>query len=114
MKKQYNRNSFWFMGGLIFFVMILGIGYASVGNIVLSIDGDVETAVQDGVFITSVECIESNGSETEKSVINDFYGTMLNSTICLDSGEISSSMITYAITVYNNTLYSYSYCRHQL
>lgn len=72
------------------------------GNQNLNITGNVETSVQDGVFITSVEYTEGLGEETETSKINDFYGTMLNSTVYL-SDTLNTSFATYTVTVYNKS-----------
>lgn len=101
MKKQYRKIHFLIISGLISLVLILGIGYASVGNIALNIDGEVETEVQDGVFITSVEYVESSGVDTEKSKIINAYQTILDSDIYLSDIEANSS-ITYQITIYNS------------
>lgn len=72
------------------------------GNLNLNVAGNVETTVQDGVFITSVEYFEGLGENVESSCINDFYGAMLNSTVCL-SNNLNSSFVTYEVTVYNKS-----------
>lgn len=107
------KINFFMLVCMVVATLILSIGYANIENVDLYIEGNAETNVQDGVFITAVEYVESSGEGTENSMINDFYGTMLNSSIELSNTD-NLSVITYAITVFNNTSYSYSYCRYKL
>ena len=82
-------------------VLALGIAYAQIVDEELTVAGNVESEVQEGVFITQVVYKSNEGADTANSVINYYLGTMMDSKIVL--GSASSSTITYEVTVYNNT-----------
>ena len=88
---------------LIFFVtLFMGIGYATVNSISMDIIGSAEAKDQGGVYITDVTYYENVNASIRSSKINNFYQTMLDSTISLAFTSTNSS-ITYAITIYNST-----------
>ena len=91
---------------IIIATVLMGIGYASVNSVTLDISGKLTAKEQDGVYIKSVKYIKDNNADLELSKINNYYQTMLYSTIALSSTDTSSS-ITYYITIYNNSNKNY-------
>ena len=87
---------------IIIATLLMGIGYASVNSVTLDIAGKVTAKEQDGVYIKSVKYIKDNNANLELSKINNYYQTMLYSSVALSSTDTSSS-ITYYITIYNNS-----------
>lgn len=87
---------------IIIATVFMGIGYASVNSVTLDIAGELTAKEQDGVYIKSVKCIKDNNADLKLSKINNYYQTVLYSTIVLSSTDVSSS-ITYYITIYNNS-----------
>ena len=83
-------------------IMIMGIGYASIESVTGEIEGKVIADAQSGVFITEVEYISDVDANRASSTINNFLGTMLNSTIDLSKTNPESE-ITYKVTVYNSS-----------
>ena len=83
-------------------IMIMGIGYASIESVTGEIEGKVIADAQSGVFITEVEYISDVDANKASSTINNFLGTMLNSTIDLSKTNPESE-ITYKVTVYNSS-----------
>ncbi len=84
----------------------MGIGYAVVNSIIMDIEGTTIVKKQNGVYITSVEYVSDVSANVEKSSIINAYQTMLNSSITL-SDSISSSSLTYSITIYNSSDVTY-------
>ena len=108
-----NKKKFMHQNKILTFLIIIatlfmGIGYASVNSISLDINGTLVAKEQDGVYIKSVKYIEDNNANTEQSTINNYYQTMLDSTIILSNIDLESS-ITYLITFYNNSNKNYYY-----
>ena len=87
---------------LLILTMIMGIGYASINSVTGDIDGTAIANAQDGVFITNVEYVSNINANTSNSRINNYIGTMMNSTIQLSDTDVNSS-ITYKVTVYNKS-----------
>ena len=83
-------------------IMIMGIGYASIESVTGEIEGKVIADAQSGVFITEVEYVSDVDANKASSTINNFLGTMLNSTIELSKTNPESE-ITYKVTVYNSS-----------
>ncbi len=83
---------------IVFLVLTMAIGYAVINSVTFDIQGESQAKTQDGIFITEVKKLSSNGSETYKT--NLAYQTNLNSTVTLDKN--SDSKITYQITIYNS------------
>ena len=105
-KKSSNKKLVYIL--LLFLATIfMGVGYASVNNVLLTVDGSAIVLSQDVVHISSALYSSNNGANTEASSINGYSATVLNSTITL--GNNSSSTITYEITIYNETNDNYIY-----
>ncbi len=88
---------------LIFVVtLFLGVGYAQVTGVSLSIDGSISSSKIIDIYISKVEYVSSIGTSENDSTINDFNLTVLNSTVALSNSNTSSS-ITYRVTIKNTT-----------
>lgn len=77
----------------------LGIGYASIANINLSLTGTAQLDKQTGIVISSVVIDNYSGVNPDLSEINTYYKTMLDSKIVL--GSDPTSYITYQVTITN-------------
>lgn len=84
---------------LVCATIFLGIGYAQISGIDLSVSGDASLEGQTGIFINNVSYSNSNNANEELSKINTYYGTTLNTEIVLNNNITSS--ITYEVTIYN-------------
>ena len=82
--------------------MIMGVGYASIEGITGEIEGKVIADAQEGVFITDVEYVSDIDANINNCQIDNFLGTMLNSTIELSKTNPASE-IKYKVTVYNSS-----------
>ena len=91
---------------IVIVTLFMGIGYAAVNSISLDITGRALAKGQSGIYITNVSYSENENANVNDSKINNYYQTMLDSTISLSSTSVSSS-ITYEITVYNSTFDDY-------
>ena len=96
--------------GSIFLILLatifLSICYASVSEVNLSISGTAEAGMPKSLLITNVAYNSTNSNtNSTNSTIKSTYLTTMNSTIGLDDN--SSSEITYTVTIYNNTSYTY-------
>lgn len=80
--------------------LFLGIGYAQIAGIDLTIDGSAAAKRQVGLVITDVHYVSGVGVTPANSHINSFYQSVLDSSIEL--GEAGSS-ITYEVTIMNTT-----------
>ena len=78
---------------------LLGIGYASIANINLSLTGTAQLDKQTGIVISSVVIDNYSGVNPDLSEINTYYKTMLDSKIVL--GSDPTSYITYQVTITN-------------
>lgn len=87
--------------------IFMSIGYASINSIILDITGTASATAQGGVFITNVEYVSNNNADISSSTINNYYKTVLDSTIVL--GTSISSNITYKVTLYNNSNKDYAF-----
>ena len=92
---------------LIFIATIfMGIGYASVNNVTLNLNGIANAIGEKGIIITSVVYDSANSNVSEdNSVINYTSMSMMNSVI--DLGDNANARLTYDVTIYNNTAYNY-------
>ena len=86
---------------LLFCSLFLGIGYASITDIDLTIQGEANLVKQTGLFITNVTKLSSNNADLSLSSINNNYQTMLNTTTILN--DDSTSSVTYQVTIKNGT-----------
>ena len=91
---------------IVFVTLFMGIGYATVNSISLDITGRALAKGQSGIYITNVIYSENVDANVNDNKINNYYQTMLDSTISLSTTSINSS-ITYEITVYNSTFDDY-------
>ena len=87
--------------------LFMSVGYASINSITFDITGTASATAQSGVFITNVEYVSNSSADTSASTINNYYETVLDSTIVL--GNTSSSNITYRVTLYNNSTEDYAF-----
>ncbi len=102
MKKRKRSKNMLLLLALLISTIIMGIGYASIESVTGEIEGKVIADTQSGVFITEVEYVSDVDANIANCEINNFLGTMLNSTIELSKTNPSSE-IKYKITVYNNS-----------
>ena len=98
--KLSNRKNMILLAILLVAILIMGIGYASIESITGDIEGTAVAKVQEDVFITDVAYVSDVNASVSNSRINNFVGTMMNSTIQLSEEDVNSS-ITYKVTVYN-------------
>lgn len=105
MKKKYKdtklRLHFAILGTIIILTFFLSIGYATFESITLDISGNVTATPQSEIFISNVQYNENVNADIEKSVIHNYYQTVLNSTVVL--GNTADSSVKYTITMYNNS-----------
>lgn len=78
---------------------LLGIGYASIANINLSLTGIAQLDKQTGIVISSAVIDNYSGVNPDLSEINTYYKTMLDSKVVL--GSDPNSYITYQVTLSN-------------
>lgn len=94
------------------FIMIaslfLGIGYASISDIDLEIEGTAQLEHQNGAYITDITYIENQNANMEDTSILDTYQSIIDSKISLSSTD-SSSYVSYSITLSNQSADTYVY-----
>ncbi len=83
-------------------IMIMGIGYSAIESVTGEIEGTVVAEAQNGIFITDVEYVSDVDANKVSSKINNFLGTMMQSTIELSKTN-QVSEIKYKVTVHNNS-----------
>ena len=83
-------------------ILLMGIGYSAIESVTGEIEGTAIAKAQNGIFITDVEYVSDVDANKTSSKINNFLGTMLNSTIELSKTN-SVSEIKYKVTVHNNS-----------
>ena len=86
---------------------ILGIGYASISEVDLNVNGIASLEEQNGIYITNVQYLSNNNANPENSNINTWYQTGLNTKTVLNNA--SDSTITYEITIINEYLVPYEF-----
>ena len=104
MYKNYKKNSFYknskvFLLLIVISTFFLGIGYAQISSIELSVSGTATAKAQTGIVITDVTYSSNNNANTTNSKINTYYQSMLDSTIVL--GNTLDSNITYNVSIIN-------------
>ena len=82
--------------------MLMGIGYSAIESVTGEIEGTLIAEVQNGIFITDVEYVSDIEANKMNSKIDNFLGTMLQSTVELSKTNPKSE-IKYKVTVYNNS-----------
>lgn len=92
---------------LTFSCIFCTVGYAVVVD-TLDITGSAETYLQDGVFISRTELIDSSDINLTNTNVNKVFGTTMDSTVEL-SGTNGYSYATYEVTFFNNSNTTYVY-----
>ena len=87
---------------IIISTCFLGIGYADIIATEIGINLNVFAKAFQGMFISNVEYLSNNGADLPNSQIINYTETMLHSNIYLSATDTSST-ITYAITIINNS-----------
>lgn len=82
----------------------MGIGYASVNSVILTIDGKATGKIQDGVYIEQVRYVKSTNADIENSDLYNIYKTNTESKVILSKTDDTSS-ITYEISIFNKTAF---------
>jgi len=90
------------MISIIVSTCFLGIGYADIISTELGINLNLSASAFAGMFISNVEYVSNNGADLTNSQIIDYTETMLHSNIYLSTTNTSST-ITYAVTIANNS-----------
>lgn len=88
--------------------LFMAIGYASMNSITGEIKGFATTEPQSGVFITDVSVSSEGVDDPSLSVVDNYFRTMLESTVNLSKINGNSS-VTYTVRVYNNTTDAYAF-----
>ena len=68
----------------------MGIGYANITGIDLSLSGVASASGQTGVVISNVTYLSNNNADVSNSNINTYYKSMVDSTITLRDDQNSS------------------------
>ena len=103
-KKAIKQNNFIKSGKLYLVllfvsVLFLSVGYAAVSSISLEINGTAQSDTAKGLLITNVTYQSNTNADLDNCAINDFYQTVLDSTIALNNDKYSD--ITYQIRIEN-------------
>ena len=101
------RNNFYRFFSILLCIatLFMGVGYASINSISLNVSGKLTAQVQNGIFITQVNYVESNYADVNNSKIISASKTNLSSNIVLLNN--SSAYITYEVTLYNSNYKDY-------
>ena len=94
------KLNFIILGTIILTTFFLATGYAAFESIILDVDGEVTALPQSEIFISDITYNSNIGTNPENSKINQYYQTLMNSTMVL--GNNNDSSITYTVTLYNN------------
>lgn len=101
------KKIFLFIFLLSISTIILGIGYAAINNITLELSGNSSVKKIDNIVITDVEYNDNVLANIQKSKINNYYLTTINSTIVL--GNSINSSISYDVALKNDTDRTFKY-----
>lgn len=105
MKRKYKRKNnklvmqFIILGCIILSTCCLSMGYAEVNTLTLELNGKVSAQPINELIITDIQYATSNEADVMNSLVHQYYGTNMESTITLTDNANSS--ITYNITMYN-------------
>ena len=83
-------------------IMLMGIGYSAIESVTGEIEGKVIAEAQNGIFITDVEYVSDVDANRTSSKINNFLGTMMQSTVELSKTN-QTSEIKYKVTAHNSS-----------
>ena len=86
-------------------VLFLGIGYAQIANINLSVTGSATALGQSGIIISDIHYDSCNNMGTDTASIKTYYQNMFSADIGL--GSDPNSYITLAVTIQNLTNQKY-------
>lgn len=107
MNKRDKKNNIFISKSFGFFIVIffvtifLGIGYAQISDIDLTVSGTAMAQRQTGVVISEIDYLSDFKANVSESKINTYYQTMLDSKVSLEN-DVNSS-ITYRMTIQNLT-----------
>lgn len=92
---------------LVISTLFLSVGYAAINSISIEINGLVSAASsgKNKLYIADVTPVNNNST----SNVNLTSGTFLDSSISLGTDNPSSSSVTFQISLYNNTNYTYQF-----
>ena len=85
--------------------LVMSIGYATISSITLDLEGEVIAKENEGVFITEINCQNSNGATTHSY---SAYESNFKSSISLSNSENTSKVIC-EIIMYNPAVDDYYY-----
>ncbi len=102
-KHILKRSNFHYIltAAVFVFTFFLGIGYAQISGIDLSVDGVASMSEQSGIIISDIHYSNDNNAILSESKINTYYQTLLDSKNTL--GDTLDSYITYEMTITNLT-----------
>ena len=102
-KHILKRSNFHYIltAAVFVFTFFLGIGYAQISGIDLSVDGVASMSEQSGIIISDIHYSNDNNAILSESKINTYYQTLLDSKNTL--GDTLDSYITYEVTITNLT-----------
>ena len=98
MEDNNKKMSSLFVVFILIVTAVLSICYAQISNVNLSLTGSV--GVERSLIITNVTYSSNNNANPNASTINNYYRTILDSSITL--GSSYGSNITYQVTIKNN------------
>ena len=91
MNKKYKDNKLRLHIVILLLIVIstffLSVGYASLESITLDINGKVTAIPESEVFISDIQYSTNVNADIEKSIIHQYYQTMIHNTVVL--GEAS-------------------------
>ena len=96
-----------FLGIIVILSTFLGVGYAQISAVDLTISGKATMKKQEGIMITSINYVSGTNVNQNLSTINDFYQTTMDSTIVLNNDLAST--ITYQVSIQNTLNEEYTF-----
>ena len=96
-----------FLGIIVILSTFLGVGYAQISAVDLTISGKATMKKQEGIMITSINYVSGTNVNQNLSTINDFYQTTMDSTIVLNN-DLASTM-TYQVSIQNTLNEAYTF-----
>ena len=104
-KKKMTQSRSFMKSGKLFLTLLflctifLSVGYAGVIGVSLNIEGSASSTLPTELVISNVEYLSNLNGDPQHSTINNYYQTILDSTITLTND--STSNITYKVTIAN-------------
>ena len=110
MKRIIQNNLVIFCISSLILLSILGLGFAAVTGIDLSIIGSITSSMQDGIYIYDIQ-IENSLSNNYVSTSNIYYeSNIFHSNIELSPND-STSKLAFKVSLKNNSNINYSVCK---